>query len=468
MGRTTAEHERVIDVLDDLVAFGYAYEGESVANGHLGRLKALADEVISELRKGPNVVTFLEPHEQEYAIIGVMNRLKAAICDDALPEEVDFNRAWANKPSVLTGHFLQKVHTEQASGLRKLVAAVIDRLDTAFPPEAKQFITREQVKASVLAMMQNMPSFTVPIHVDTLAGLLHQHFLMVLEVDEPPLGNPRRWQAMTEEYMRQAEGKLLEMVKEAFVTSMVRQLFSRAKDLHISIDRYYPWGALWKEPMQGEELLHLYARLNLSGAVVDAKFKQDTAERSDAGVPAGEFIRWGAAKCPRAIKSSRVPYQIYFNTDDVDICIDGKVIQKHAVMSIRYDKPLQDVEKHLRHFGMYLLTQRKRHCANGQEPLSAEEDAMARRIEVDIVGRRKASRAVLHDKSSLLGHICALISLQLQRNPLYAGKMKKVQMLEIHDLVRKAGFKYGEESIRKACDKQDKVMEELRLHLARA
>jgi hypothetical protein len=470
VGRTTAEHERVIDALDDLITFCYAYEGEISAKGDLGRLQALAAEVHHSLAKNLNIYRLLQPREKESIIISVMNGLQSAIHNKATPEEVDFGLAWANKPSVLTVLFLSKVHNEQFSDILQFMTDVLGRLNTSFPPEAKQFITLQQVMATVQAMLRiKQESFAAPIHVDTLSGLLHQYFLMELTLSDPASADPRRWQKMTQKYMEQAAGKLVEMVEAAFVTAMIRKLFPSAQKLHISIDRYYPWGALWKLPMAGKDLLDLYAGLNLSGAVADKKFNCQSVESTKNSVPAAEFFRWVVDNCPRATESSRATAnQIYLDTDRVDIRIDGKSIQKYAVMAIRYDKPLRSVEKYLMHFGVYLHTQRQRHCANGQEPRSNDEFAMAQQLAVDAISQRKATRTVLHDKSSVLGHICALTYLQMNRDPHYADALNKVRIPDIVKLVKTAGFEFTEDSIRKACSKRDTQLATTMLRLANA
>ena len=469
MGRTTAEHERVIDALDDLITFCYAYEGEIGAKDDLGRLQALAAEVYSSLKQKPTLSRLLQQREKESIVVSVMNGLQAAIRNKAPPEEVDFGLAWANKPSVFTGLFLNKVHIEQDSDILQFVTDVLGRLNTAFPPEAKQFITLQQVTATVRAMLRiKQETFAAPIHVDTLSGLLHQYFLMGLTLSDPASAGPLRWQKMTQKYMEQAAGKLVEMVEAAFVTAMIRELFPSAQKLHISIDRYYPWGALWKLPMAGKDLLDLYTRLNLSGAVADKKFKRQSVE-STKSAPAAKFIRWVADNCPRATESSRATAnQIYFDTDRVDIRIDGKPIQKHAVMAIRYDKPLRSVENYLKHFGAYLQTHRQRHCANGQEPRSNDEFAMAQQLAVDAISQRKATRTVLHDKSSVLGHICALTYLQMNRDPDYADLLNKQKIPTIEKLVETAGFEFKVDSIRKACGKRDTQLASTMLRLAKA
>jgi len=83
--------------------------------------------------------------------------------------------------------------------------------------------------------------------------------------------------------------------------------------------------------------------------------------------------------------------------------------------------------------------------------LNADEVALARLRDADLLNDAKVARNVLHDQSSVLGHLCALMDLEMRRDPVHAQLSKKARMLTIKDWVQKAGFDYGHESIRKSC-----------------
>lgn len=461
MPRTEQEHELVIDVLDDLLTFSYAYESEVVAGPALARLAALAREVVSQLAQGRNTLLFQDGREQESAVIQVMNLLKAARAAEFPREKATFADAWMNKPPVLAGMELRVVHATRLRDLQVLLGGVVRRLD-AYPEEGKPFISREQVREALLATFPTIAACAdLPIHVDTFVALVHQRFLAGLAADPTVVA----WDVIVEEYTHRAERALPDMLRKTFLDDMVDQLLPAAKDLEIGIDRHYPWGALWREPLSAKELLREYARLNLSRAVADKKFD---ASRSNVDVPrhAFEFLHSCGARLRPAHLGDAAARQLYFNTDATEIRIGGKPVQKHAVMAIPYDIPVQDVEEKVGRFSTYILHHRRRYCAIGRQRLAGEENAAARRLDQEAMLQRKVQRTVLHDTSSVLGHLCALMWLQRRRSAGCPPMAIKEHHITIQEAVRKAGFTYGMESVRKACARADQQMAAVRQALA--
>lgn len=466
MGRTTAEHERLLDLFDDLLVHVYLYESELAGNPDLRRLQALAAEVADEASYATNAALFPNQRTKRYAVIRVMNGLQSACRLKAPPPVTAVDVAWEGLPTVLSGLTLRRIHAGQGDQLADLLTVLVDRLNAAFPPEAKPFVTRKQVAAILRALRRGRNAhFDGPIQVEILGGLAHQEFLAALDRGEAPLAASGRAQELAREYMRQAESSFVELVKTFFVESMVTKLYPRARQLRLAIDRAYPWGALWQQPLAARDCLDLYARLNLSGAIRDAKFRKKAVP--GAGVPGEQFISWGINKIPRPAEPDREETaRLFFKSDDTDLRIGGKPVQKHAVMAVRYDRPLRDVEFALRNFRNYLVHERQRYCVVAGEALNKEEIALARLQDGDLLNDAKAARRVLHDKSSMLGHLCALKDLEMQRDPAYAQQLKKERMADIEDWVKEAGFTFSGHSVRKSCARSRIVIAELRARFA--
>jgi len=358
LGRTTAEHECLLNRFDDLLALGYLYESELARNPDLGRLRALAAEVANEAGLPANAALFPDQRAKRFVIIQVMNGLQSACRMKAPPPVTAVDAAWDGLPAVLSGRALQRIHTEQEDLLADMLTMLVARLDASFPPETKPFITLEQVAAMLRALRGGLlTDFTGPIQVDILGGLAHQEFLAALDRGEAPLAVPGRVLALVREYVHQAERSFVEMVNDSFVETMVAKFYPLARRLRLAIDRAYPWGALWRYPLAARECLNLYARLNLAGAFRDAKFRAALAP--GVGIPSAEFIRWAVNTVPRPAAPDReAAARLFFASDNTDLRFDGKLLQKHAVFAVRYDRPLPDVEACLRYFRNYLIFHR--------------------------------------------------------------------------------------------------------------
>lgn len=472
LGRTTTEHERLLDHFDDLLALDYLYESEFAKNPDLGRLKALALMVAGEVHLPENAPLFPDQRAKRLGIIQVMNGLQCACRMKAPPPITAFDAAWDGLPAVLNGRALQLIHSKQEELLADMFSVLVARLDASFPSETKPFVTREQVAAMLRSLRGNrLTDFAGPIQVDIFNGLAHQEFLAALDRGTVPLSAPDSAQILAREYVRQAERSFVKMVNDSFIETMVANHYPHARrlreygQLRLTIDRVYPWGALWQQPLAAREALNLYARLNLSGAFLDAKFR--AAGAPGAAIPSAEFIRWAVHMIPRPAEPDReAAARLFFASDNTELRFDGKLLQKHAVIAVRYDRPLPDVEATLRRFRNYLISQRKRYCADGGEALNEDEIALSRLRDADLLNNFRAVRNVLHDKSSVLGHLCALMDLEMQRDPEYAHESKKARILIIGGWVREAGFAYGYESIRKSCSRSPTEIAALRTRFA--
>lgn len=465
LGRTTEEHESLLRHLDNLLVLGYLYESERTRNPDLEQLKNLATEIAYEARVSTNASMFRSDIEMRQVICGVMNVLQSACQKGNLAPVTAVDSAWDGLPAVLGSPELWRIHAEHQEDLAKVFVTLLSRLDTMFSSEVKPSVTRELVAAIFRALRhEGCIDFVGPIQVEVLSTLAHQELLAALNRHQKPLAKPGHVQMLVTEYARQANQSFQRMVEFVFIQNTVAKLYPRARRLHLLIDRAYPWGGLWREPVSGRELLDLYARLNRSGAIRNSKYKPTKPPNDDTpGLSLEEFSRFAinVVSHPKDIDHSD-PVRQFFNSDDVDLHIDGNLVQKHAVMAICYSQPLSDVERAVRLFRNYLLFQRKSYCTNAGEALSFSEAALDRRLQREILGEAKSGRAIVQDMSSVLGLLCALIYLQMQRNPDYVGVLVKTQMLTIEEWVKAAGFEYTTEAIRKACARIPAVIEALR------
>jgi len=475
LGRTSAAHEHIVDILDDWLAFGYLYESELAANPDLLRLRDLAAEVTREVCLPANVELF--PHElaRRRVVCQVMNRLQQACRMNGTRPVAPAGAAWDALDPHLTVRNLRQIHMAQTEQLATLLEALVERIDATFPFEAKPFVTRAQVVATLRVLLRRAPAdYTGPLHVDLLVALAHQEFLAALDRAEIPLPTGRA-HALVLEYVSLAERAFADMARDVFVDGIVARLRPRAHRLQFSIDRCYPWGALWRQPPGAHECLALYARLNLAGALRDVKYcgapSVGTAAETDGFIFSGaeDFMSEGRNSIPRlADPDDEKITRFYFTSDDTELRINNKTVQKHALMAVRYDRPLSDIKGALLAFETYLIRQRTSYCARAGEALNAEESALARRRRAELADDAKPARAVLHDKSSVLAHVCTLMELEMQRDPKYMHTPKKTRLLTIAEWIREAGFKYGSESIRKSCARGPATIAALRKRFARA
>lgn len=468
LGRTTDEHESLLGHLDNLLILGYLYESERTRNPDLEQLQNLVMEIAREASASVNASMFRGDKAMRQIICEVMNVLQSACQkkDSALITAVD--AAWDGLPAVQGSPELWRIHAEHQEDLANVFVTLLSRLNTTFSAEVKPFVTRELVAAMLRALRrEGCIDFVGPIQVEVLSTLAHQEFLATLNRDQTPLAKPGGVQTLVTEYVRQANRSFQQMVKSFFIQNTVAKLYPRARRLHLVIDRAYPWGGLWREPVSGHHLLVLYARLNRSGAIRNSKYKPPSDDAP--GLSFEEFSAWAinTVSRPKDI-DQEAPVRQFFKSDDVDLHIDGNLVQKHAVMAIRYDQPLPDVERAVRQFRNYLLSQRKAYCNNAEGGLTVSEAALDRRLQREKLGEDKSGRAVVQDMSSVLGHLCALMYLQMQRNPEYVEMLKKTQMLTIEGWVKAVGFEYTTEAIRKACARVPAEIEALRARFVEA
>jgi hypothetical protein len=465
MGRTSREQDLIIDLLDDLMTFAFVYEGELRPGTHVPDLEALGRSVAAHLEKRATFPLFKTPEERRIAVFIVLNRLQQEASSPALPERKDVERAWVHSAPNLTTDSLRADHARCGAALLQLVEATVGRL-AADPAEARGFMTREQVRGTLLATLPAVPACAAcPIHLQSLVVLVHQNFL---EAFGGPSGRvARNWRDVVNQYMDLALRALEERAKQVVIDGLVLKHLPAARKLKIGIGRFYSWATVWDRPVAGEDLLVAYASLNASGALRDKKFRNKPEHGAEPSL-GFEFIRSWAARRPCLLPQfGGSAARIFFNTDDVDIRIEGRAIQKHALMAMRYDEPLGELNEVVGRFRTYLLSQRRKYCAASRQPLQVEEHAAIQRRTQEAMVGRKTNRSLLHDKSSVLSHLCVLLWVQRQRNLQYEGKSAKAHHRSILEMVQDAGFEFSYESVRKACAINRELPARLREDLAR-
>ncbi|WP_160310739.1 hypothetical protein, partial [Delftia tsuruhatensis] len=177
------------------------------------------------------------------------------------------------------------------------------------------------------------------------------------------------------------------------------------------------------------------------------------------------FIRNFEELIPRPLINSGRG-QIYFDTDSSDIKINGFSIQKHGMMAISYAAPLTDIEYWTTRFGVFLLHARRAYCrATRGTFLNEEADALTR-ISAKADEMKGGNRVLLHDKSSVLAYLCALMYLEMEQDPKFSAISSKFKVITISDWLSSAGFTYSIESIRKSCEKRNAVRQRIQDYLS--
>lgn len=470
MGRTSPTHESVINELDCAMTFSFVLAGEMARGQDLMRLRKLASETRDAVKKHPlGLLELGKKSHPSYFAVGlvssVMNGLQSAVINKMAPELPDLSLDWIDLPPILSAEHLESFHQCGFNDLISISEKIINQVDSAFPAEAKPYISLTQFEAVARVVLARVPTKeNLPIHIPSLVGGLHANFLGSITAGNSPILTQKEQEHLVQNYCAKAEREHLEVVRHIFQVRMVQQLFAKAVDISIPLDKYYCWGALCIPAPSAQELLRIYSALNRAQAVSDSKFRPKDDEEAPKPIPAKAFIRWCEEMVSRPLNSRRG--QIYFDTDRSDIKVNGLSIQKHGVMAISYAAPLTDIEELTTRFGVLLLNARRTYCRATRGTLLNEEVEALTRISAKADELDGGDRVLLHDKSSVLAHLCALMDLEMQNNPELANLSSKAKVITISDWLSSAGFTYSIESIRKSCEKRTAVQERIQEYLS--
>lgn len=451
MPRASDADNAAIDGFDALLTFAYAYAAEDAHASALGQIRYWASQLKDRVHQSDVAFAFWVSSPTQAvnsAVTSVLNTLFQAVRDGAMRPPVNSALAWLNKPLVLTGADLGHAHRTQRKDIETVFVALRSRLDHAFPPEAKPYVTAEQVGAVLRHLEVNV---TVPIHVETAASLMERALRRDMSSGHDQGSRAANITQLVERYVGEAERALVQLVRDQFIHEATEALYPAACRLKVSLDNVFPWGALWRRPLSGVELLQLYAGLNRSRAITDRKFRDTEAVSGILPVDAEAFRRWILAEVP--IPQSMRPSNVLFrSTAMAAIQIDGERLVDTAVMTARYDRPLQGLKQNFGYFTNYVVTQRQRYCNEVGIAPEPSELALMAQLKAKHKAASSIERRILHDKSSVLGHIVGIMDADLThaaRTP----NLRKVSRAEIFKRVRDAGFDFSLESIRKACDR---------------
>lgn len=454
MPTISPERERVVDALDDLLTYAYLYRAEAAAGGDLAALAALSQDIGRQvMAEDSYVAAFLDRGPRgglERAEVKTLNTLQDAVRIGRPPEPVDFAAEWLNKPDNLSDAYLRAAHGGNAERFARLLNTIGHRLHDEFPPEARPYISLAQVLAVARPLATAAAAaLRAPVHLKTLASVVHRAFLPVALHEDAKSAYAELLPDLVRRYMGQAEVRFVDMVRTNIIASLAAPLFERAKSLNISMDRFYSWGTLRKAPLDGQAILDLYAKLANSGLVTDKKYVLETPPEAPSAACIDATVKQLERVVPLPLmrRPSNMSYQ---NSDACDIQIDGYALQNRAVLIAPYHETLSDLERTLRHFGMYLISQRKRYCAQTHQLLPAEDVAAEKRFGLAIDAHRKPRRWLLKDTRAIVSHMSVFLTLQARENTDFAKKPKKTQYFEISEGMAKNGFRLGSEAIQKA------------------
>lgn len=463
MPRTSVEHESILDEMDRALVFAFALRDEMRREPALITLRELPEQAREAASRHP--VGLLQLHKPDrfgfatQLVCRVMNGLQRAVTDQAPPKPPDLNLEWVNVQPNLSGADLDRAHEEGAEYLAHIAAEIVEQVDSGFPAEAKPFVSVAQFEAVSRRVLANMSiDSKTPIHIPSLVGLLHKNFL-----ERVPGRQPLPFEELLTRYCKSAEQEHLAAVEMIFVTRTIQHLLPKAGGISIPLAKHYNWASLsWFLPSPSF-LLDMYASLNVSQAVVDSKFKPQVGGAALKPYSANDFLSLFREMTPHPLPKGGT--QRYFDTDRYDIRIDGRALQNHVVMAIPYTEPMPDIEKATTHFGVYMLNNRLKYCRATRTQFSKEEGETLARIRGKGNSLTRLTRVLLHDKSSVLGCLCALMTLEMQLDAEFAGMSSKARALTIGEWLLKAGFEYSHESIRKSCEGMERTVEIVQNHL---
>jgi hypothetical protein len=471
MPRSTEEHELVITRLDQALTFAFALEDERRRSADVDRLRGFAEVARARISAHPiSLVPQRSPSPlgmHGSILAGIMNSLQKAVREAVMPQQRDLSTEWAHLPSLLSAKALDDAQRQHVPAFAILVRRVLQRIDGGFPEEAKPFVSLQQVSAVLWAVLPEVRGLrTVPIFVPAMARAMHTAFHESLKTALRRWDDGQRPGVQLNEYFADAMQAFQREIESRLGVSVMRELFDEARRLAISLEENYTWAALSSDWPSAEDWLKLYAGMNLKGIANDKKFTRHREDGSpsvaDAHASLLSYLQW-ITPMPATERRS----QAYFVTDGQRFAVDGvELPQKHALLAVPVDAPLPDVDELLRHFGIYLTTQRAKHCRDTGSRLNAMEAVSRRRLIQETARSRQPDRVLLHDKSSILAQLCALRALELARLPRSRSSSIKARDLEIGEWIAEAGFRYSAESVRKAREHLPQLLQTVRAHLS--
>lgn len=465
-------HESVINELDRAMTFSFIVINEMARGQDLMRLHKIANKTKDEVKKHPLVLLELgkKSHPSLFAVglvSGVMNKLQSAVINKMAPELPDLSLEWINLPPILSAADLDDFHHRGFSDFVLISKKILNQVNSSFPAEAKPFISLAQFDAVARVVLPSVPiKEKLPIHIPSLVEGLHANFLNSVTTGRSPILKQEEQEHFVQSYCEKARREHLEVVINTFQVRMVRKFFPNAVDISIPLGKYYCWGALCAPAPSARELLSVYSALNRAQAISDSKFRPKDYEKLPESLSPDDFIRNVEELIPRPLINSGRG-QIYFDTDSSDIKINGFSIQKHGMMAISYAAPLTDIEHWTTRFGVFLLHARRAYCRATRGTFLDEEADALTRISAKADEVEGGNRVLLHDKSSVLAYLCALMYLEMEQDPNFSAISSKVKVITISDWLSSAGFTYSIESIRKSCEKRNAVRQHIQDYLSR-
>lgn len=443
MPRNPIERELLVDFFDDQIAYAYAYAHQCEMNDHLGRLAEMADEIANEARADQQLMSL--PNRALTSIgNATMNRLKSAVTHGEVAPDTR-EAEWLNFPA--NGRFDAVLSDLQVNphGPWMLVEALSANLEQTVPEMMKPFTTQRQVLALTERFVdENRLPFQTTLHLPSLAVAVHTAFIQrhthrySAEESEELLRNA------LELYRQRAYHAGISSVSGAFNRKMATRLYERAAKLDISIDRFYPWGALISRPRRAKKMLADFAALISVDRDWFKKWAKEEVTIDLPEVTAHEFIRRGLTFNTRIQpRSSSGP--IYFSSEHSDVTIRGVPLQNRLALVLPYDQPFPELDQALARFKKYFERRSAQHRADLQKPEAFEATTAARRKSE--TPEPKVERVIIENVRSIPVHLAALRTFESDK-PVESRKPATSLYLNIHDEIASYGFTTGPEATR--------------------
>jgi hypothetical protein len=458
MAKSTPEHDRVIDIFDEIITFSYAYEWQKLKNDSIYKLHELRDSIASYIENISTqdfFLSFATPLEIEVTIFRILDTLYCAIINDTCPETIEFGDVWLNLRNLYT---LEKQY-EEIDQITKLIMSVVSSLSLLSPDEMKPFVTIEQVDVIFKKSWAEMSErITAPIHKELLVSLIHQHFLKTFDVKQDGHTEKSSLYELVNGYCKKAKLKFLKMHEEKLIGSAAIIFFSEAKNIKLDIGQNYPWTMIcyWAIDYRNE-LLSWYSSVNALDLVKDIRY---IGAKTPNDVNLDLRLQKLLNRENNYSKLNPVPKSDFkrhiYDSNRTPILIDGNKLQNHLVMVYPYDKPFPDLQEKLRKYG-YFIGKMVRDYGTAYEHSPGYEDGVNIAIEYEKMNP-PYKRVSLTNAGSVIKHICSLICLQFERSNDYTDKLKKHQTLEIFELIQNQGFSYSKCSVEIVRKKKKKNM----------
>lgn len=441
MPRSTLQRELLLDLWDDEIAYAYAYRHQQKINDHLDRLSRIAMLIEQRALHDANLCSLPSANKRLPRIVcGVLNKLRAIVHDGANLTESEV-RTWSRSPTAFHhDDFVFHCLHEKTPAISKLVLDIRALFEKVIPFSIKSTITIQQFE-KIIAPIIGKYDEIVPIHFPSLTYSIHTELIFQNELSLNKEGGREIMGRILGGYGRSAYQEYFRAVEDEFFRLIAPTLLPEAEVLDISIDRYYPWGALQCPPRPVKHML-----ADLSGLINQdrewfVKWEKPNARQGCPDLTSQKFTFQQLSSVPRIVPRSSTG-QIYFSSERCELTVNGVPLLNQLALILPYDRPYRELDQSIERFKKYFL---RRSAEYQQEMLGdVERDRALTAREQSMIRERKVDRVILKTVSSVVTHLAALRALEPDC-PFDPRKPATSLYLNIHEEFRQFGFDHGRE-----------------------